>query len=187
MVDHEQEITLLTEVVKKTAGKLQELVEKDPSSLPPMTVMVLKEIHEGSVEDDGTKTFQRMYAGIAIFDPDEKEEIITEILKINPLLQAYGLIIHADTYEVSKEEAMDASPEDYEKLKKTSTRSDALVGTIVEPGGSKIVTYLRYTRNGTGVTKWEDQSETLGIQNPENSVKSNPAYHRPFVTEKDFE
>lgn len=189
-MDERKEIELLTQVVQQTAEKLKEMVESNSSSVPPMTIMVLKDRDDSGVSliDEGDeKTIHRVYAGLAIFDPDEKEFLITKILEAHPMLKAYGVIIHADTYEVRKEDTVDVSPEDYERLKKLSTPSEALVGTVVEPEGSRVVAYHAYSRRSDGTIKWEDKTKDLQNQAPGNSVKSNPSYHRPFITEKDFE
>lgn len=185
-IDHDKEIQLLTEVVKQTVEQIKSLVEKDPSAVPPMTILVLKEMDESGSKGD-EKTLHRVYAGLAIFDPDEKEDLITQILKENPLLSAYGMIMHANTYVLDKEAVMDIPREDHEKLKAAATKSDSLVGSVVERGGSKIVAFQSYSRRSDGSTKWEDRSDELHIQSPENSIKANPAYHRPFISEKDFE
>lgn len=172
------EIDLLCRAARETYEKLKQgIIDIGPDHIPPLLVLVLAKLPEG---DD-----QRKYLGV-IVDPDQKDQGIRHVLDTCPALQAYVLIMHANTWSLPTTARKEDLPEiSVEDLKAMGDRSDSLVLLLVRPDESKMLAMESYTKVGTEL-HWKDMMHT-GTKVGDISQELNPIYQQVFMKEDDFQ
>lgn len=178
--EYQDAIEKLTITVKGIRDKLKEKMdEMGPDVIPPITVIVQK-----SMEDLGDGNMEAVYLGASI-DPERQEDAIRELLERFPDLNAYGLIIHANSWIVDLREHPEAADGAPDVAKHLGEHKDTLLTSIVEREKVTMLSVESYTAVGKTL-KWTDENETLEIFQ-KGTFEANPAYHRPLITEEDFE
>lgn len=154
--------------------------ERGPDSIPPLLLVVLA----APPVNPSETTEERRYIGFEV-NPQDKETAIAEIMQEHPLLKAYAMIMHANSWvmDVGKEtHPADMPVHSVEEIKTKGVHKDALLLLLVDADSSKMIRMESYKTSPDGLVWTEEKPHDAEAV----SGVLNPAYQRGFITEEDF-